>query len=67
MAACEPIQALWVAMSHTEAHGSLGPLNDPLEGEPRVEKTYAEGAPASFFTIDEPGLYPDQDACAVTQ
>jgi len=55
MAACDPDEALWVTMSHSEGHEILGALNDPLEGEPRVEKTYAESTPVSQFKIDEPG------------
>ncbi|RKS82767.1 hypothetical protein BDK61_2086 [Haloarcula quadrata] len=56
MAACDPDEAIWVAMSHDAAHEVLAALNDPLEGEPRVEKTYSESTPASSFTIDEPGF-----------
>jgi hypothetical protein len=56
MAACEPEEAIWMAMSHAEAHEILSALNDPLEGEPRVEKTYADTSPASAFRIDEPGF-----------
>ncbi|MDG5779016.1 hypothetical protein VB773_02455 [Haloarculaceae archaeon H-GB2-1] len=29
---------------------------EPLEGEVRVEKTYAETTPPQQFRIDEPGL-----------
>jgi len=56
MAACDPDEAIWIAMSHDAAHEILAALNDPLEGEPRVEKTYSESTPASSFTIDEPGF-----------
>jgi len=55
MAACDPDEAIWITMSHSEAHRVLGALNDPLEGEPRVEKTYAESTPASQFRIDTAG------------
>jgi len=55
MAACEPEEAIWLAMSNTKAHEVLAALNDPLEGEPRVEKTYADSTPVSSFRIDEPG------------
>jgi len=55
MAACEPDGAVWLAMSNTEAHEVLDALNDPLEGEPRVAKTYAESTPVSSFRLDEPG------------
>jgi len=56
MAACEPEEAIWMAMSHSEAHEILQALNDPLEGVPRVEKTYSENSPASVFRIDRPGF-----------
>ena len=55
MAACEPEEAVWLAMSNTKAHEVLAALNDPLEGEPRVGKTYSESTPVSSFRIDEPG------------
>ncbi|WP_324665359.1 ATP-binding protein [Haloarcula sediminis] len=55
MAACDPDEAIWVTMSHSEAHRMLGALNDPLEGEPRVEKTYADSTPANQFRIDTAG------------
>jgi hypothetical protein len=55
MAACEPDEAVWLAMSNTKAHEVLAALNDPLAGEPRVEKTYAQSTPVSSFRIDEPG------------
>ncbi|QGA81969.1 TraG/TraD/VirD4 family enzyme, ATPase [Halomicrobium sp. LC1Hm] len=55
MAACDPDEALWVTMSHSEGHEILAALNEPLEGEPRVEKTYAQSTPVGQFRIDEPG------------
>ncbi len=56
LASCEPDEAIWVAMSHSEAHEILEALNDPLAGEPRVTKTYAKGTPAQMFSIAEPGF-----------
>jgi hypothetical protein len=56
MAACEPAEAIWVAMSHAEGHEILGALNDPLEGPQRVAKTYSESSPVNKFNIDEPGF-----------
>jgi hypothetical protein len=55
MAACEPADAIWLSKSRSEAHDILGALNDPPEGEPRVEKTYSESTPPQQFIIDEPG------------
>ena len=55
MAACDPDEAIWITMSHSEAHRVLGALNDPLEGQARVEKTYAESTPADQFRIDTKG------------
>ncbi|EMA36890.1 hypothetical protein [Halococcus hamelinensis] len=56
MAACEPDHALWVVMHRDGAHDVLNALNNPTDGEPRVEKTYASGTPSSQFTIDTEGL-----------
>lgn len=55
MAACSPREAIRVAVPHDEAHEILEALNDPLEGEPRVEKTYSRGTPADQFELDAPG------------
>ncbi|MFT4922001.1 MAG: DNA helicase HerA-like ATPase [Haloarculaceae archaeon] len=56
MAACNPAEAIWIVMSHTEGHDVLAALNDPLEGDVRVEKTYAKTSPVSSFKISEAGL-----------
>ncbi|MCT9098170.1 ATP-binding protein [Haloarchaeobius sp. HME9146] len=56
MAACEPEEAIWVVMTHAGGHEVLAALNDPLEGEPRVEKTYSPKTPPYQFRIDTPGM-----------
>jgi len=56
MAACDPDHAIWVAMSHTDAHEILAALNDPLEGKPRIKKTYSEGTPTQSVRVDQPGF-----------
>jgi hypothetical protein len=56
MAACDPDEAIWVVMKQADGHAVLQALNDPIEGEPRVEKTYAETTPPQQFRIDTPGL-----------
>lgn len=56
MAACEPDEAIWVATSHKAGHKILAALNDPLAGDQRVEKTYAESSPVNKFQIDAPGF-----------
>lgn len=56
MAACEPEEAIWLVMSRTAAHEVLDVLNDPPDGEPRVEKTYSSNTPPQQFRIDTPGL-----------
>ncbi|WP_276247583.1 ATP-binding protein [Haladaptatus sp. YSMS36] len=56
MAACEPDEAIWVVMTQSAGHKVLGVLNDPPEGTPRVEKTYAKTTPPQHFNIDSPGL-----------
>ncbi|WP_312911755.1 ATP-binding protein [Natronosalvus caseinilyticus] len=56
MASCEPEEAIWVVMRQADGHKVLSALNDPLEGEPRVEKTYAKTTPPQQFRIDTPGM-----------
>jgi hypothetical protein len=56
MAAEEPERALWIVKNRSAAHEVLQALNEPPEGEPRVEKTYSENMPPRDFKIDEPGL-----------
>jgi len=56
MAACEPEAAIWVVMKQADGHKILSALNDPLEGPPRVEKTYAKTTPPQQFRIDTPGM-----------
>ncbi len=56
MAALDPEESIWIVPTRDDAHDILEILNDPLEGEPRVEKTYSRNSPPQAFTIDEPGL-----------
>jgi hypothetical protein len=49
-------EAIWIVMKQSDAHNILAVLNDPPEGEPRVEKTYSTGTPPQQFRIDTPGL-----------
>ncbi|MFC7237676.1 ATP-binding protein [Saliphagus sp. GCM10025317] len=56
MASCEPDEAIWVVMKQADGHKVLSALNDPIEGEPRVEKTYAKTTPPQQFRIDTPGM-----------
>ncbi|WP_226007463.1 ATP-binding protein [Natrinema salinisoli] len=56
MAACDPEAAIWVVMKQADGHRLLSALNDPLEGDPRVEKTYAKTTPPQQFRIDTPGM-----------
>lgn len=56
IAACDVDEAIWVVMTQSEGHDVLHALNNPLEGEPRVEKTYANTTPPQQFRIDTPGL-----------
>jgi hypothetical protein len=61
MAACEPAEAIWIVMKQHDGHAVLKALNDPPEGPPRVEKTYAKTTPPQQFRIDTPGctgIYP---------
>jgi len=56
MAACEPEESIWVVMTQSAGHDVLEALQDPPEGEPRVEKTYSSTTPPQQFRIDTPGL-----------
>jgi hypothetical protein len=56
IAACDVDEAIWIVMSQSAGHDVLQALNEPAEGEPRVEKTYAETSPPQKFRIDTPGL-----------
>jgi DNA helicase HerA-like ATPase len=61
MAACDVEAAIWGVMTQADGHQVLSVLNNPPEGEPRVEKTYAETTPPQQFRIDTPGcsaIYP---------
>lgn len=39
-------------MNQTDGHKVLSALNDPPEGEPRLETTYSESTPPQQFKID---------------
>ena len=56
MAAHDPEAAIWVVKNREGAHDVLEALNDPPEGEPRVEKEYSRNSPPKMWTIDTPGL-----------
>ncbi|WP_435365809.1 ATP-binding protein [Haloarchaeobius sp. DYHT-AS-18] len=56
MAACEPEEAIWIVMTHADGHELLAALREPLEGEPRVEKTYSDRTAPYEFSIDRPGM-----------
>jgi hypothetical protein len=55
MAACEPEEAIWIVMNRKGGHRVLRALNDPLDGDPRVEKTYSENTPIQQYNIDTAG------------
>jgi len=56
IADCGVEEAIWVVMKQRDGHKVLSALNNPVEGEPRVEKTYAKTTPPQQFNIDTPGL-----------
>jgi hypothetical protein len=61
MAACNPLEAIWVVPTIADAHDVLAALNDPPDGTPRVEKSYSRTVPPQKFRIDAPGctaIYP---------
>ncbi|WP_251329454.1 ATP-binding protein [Haloplanus pelagicus] len=56
IAACDVDEAIWIVMTQRAGHEVLSALNDPADGEPRVEKTYAETTPPQQFRLETPGL-----------
>jgi DNA helicase HerA-like ATPase len=56
IAECDPDEAIWVVTTRQEGHDVLAALNDPLDGDPRVEKTYSQNTPPRQFRIDTDGL-----------
>lgn len=56
MAACDVEDAVWIVSNQSDAHELLEVLNDPVEGKPRVEKTYASTTRVTEFRVDTPGL-----------
>ncbi|QLD88798.1 ATP-binding protein [Natronomonas salina] len=56
MAACDPDHAIWVVKNRAGAHDVLQALNDPAEGDTRVEKTYSENMRPIDFSIDTAGM-----------
>lgn len=56
MAACEPEEAILIVMKQSDGHQILEALNDPLDGEPHVEKTYAKTTPPQHLRIKHPGM-----------
>lgn len=56
MADCDVDEAIWVVMTQSDGRKILDALNDPADGNPRVEKTYAPTTPPQQYRIDTPGL-----------
>jgi hypothetical protein len=56
MAATDPEQAICIVKNRAGAYEILQALNDPIEGDTRVEKTDSENIRPQDFTIDTPGL-----------
>jgi len=56
MAREEPEAAIWIVENRDGGHDVLEALNDPGDGEPRVEKSYSRTTATRLFTIDAPGL-----------
>lgn len=56
MADCGVDEAIWVVPKQAAGHKVLSALNEPLEGRPRIDKTYAKTTPPQQFRIDAPGL-----------
>jgi hypothetical protein len=56
MAACDVAEAIWIVMTQDDAHELLEVLNDPVDGDPRVEKTYARTTRVPQFQVGTAGL-----------
>ncbi|MFC6723678.1 hypothetical protein ACFQE1_04615 [Halobium palmae] len=56
MAECDLEAAIWIVMTRQGAHDVLHALRNPLEGEPRIEKSYSQNTAPRDFKIDTPGL-----------
>jgi hypothetical protein len=56
MTDCNHEEAIWTVRSQSAGHEIRNALNDSLEGNPRVENTYALTTPPQQFQIDEAGL-----------
>jgi hypothetical protein len=56
IADCGVEEAIWIVMTQSAGHEVLAALNNPQEGEQRVEKTYAKTTPPQQFRIETPGL-----------
>jgi len=56
LAAPGPEAAIWVTRTHVEAHTILDALNQPLNGSPRVERTYSEDSLPSQWRTDALGF-----------
>jgi DNA helicase HerA-like ATPase len=56
MARHDPEAAIWVVENRDGGHDVLEALNEPGDGEPRVEKSYSRTTATYLFTIEEPGL-----------
>ena len=49
-------RAIWLVMSGEGGHEVLNALREPLEGDPRIEKSYSQNTSPREFTINQPGL-----------
>jgi len=56
MASHDPEAAIWLVKNRDGGHDVLDALNDPPEGEVRVEKEYSRSSPPQRFKINEPGF-----------
>ncbi|QLD90344.1 ATP-binding protein [Natronomonas salina] len=56
MAALEPEEAIWVVKNRDGVHDVLKALNEPPEGEPRVDKVYSQNTPPQQFQLDFEGM-----------
>ncbi|WP_255150099.1 hypothetical protein [Halorarius halobius] len=61
MASCDPEEAIWIVLSHSAGREVVEALNDPPDGEPRLDTSYSESTPVQQYRLDAAGataVYP---------
>lgn len=56
MVACDPAEVYWVTMTQRGGYKVLEALNDPADGQPRIDKMYSKNTPPQAYSVDDPGF-----------